>query len=567
MTRAPDHPPHHVDLASDYFDLCLRATKEFLHTIVVVDDRATYGDPEMVTVLAPPSGADLPEGEFTEELADFGTGSGSSLDVSTLTGASADLGLTCAVLRPREDEQHDGTLDQRLVNVASRADVLVLDWQLNDEPGGEGALRLLQEIIEDDQKSPARLRLICIYTGEPNLDRIHEAIKKRLASESWIFSEAGAEDRWMSCGFLRVVIIPKIGNLGSKEGSIDEGRLPARLLEEFTQLTAGLVSNLAVAALASVRRHAHRLLTRFNSRLDPAFLSHRFFAGGAESEELLVRLVADEIKSVLDGVDVRRWVGPSAVELWGTEHLPNETALPGKTARYVSKATLLDVIAGDDFYGVKDVTDSRNHGDSFNIGKNRTTITGLLTESEADPSDLDYEFSKLTCLARNDSFPFPGTSTPSLTEGTVIRGRNGPEKIYLLCAMPLCDTVRLANKVRSFPFVPLKLASADSRYNLVAHGPEGERLYLAFSPDNHYDLVRQQFTGDTSGSVRAKRSFFRKDGTEYERFVFYDANGRPWIWIAELRFQHAHRRLNELGAASSRVGLDESHVLRMAARP
>ncbi|MFJ4629130.1 response regulator receiver domain [Streptomyces sp. NPDC088847] len=563
MAIAQVTPLHQADGAKDYFDLCLRAAQEFLQTIVVVDDRATYGEPDEIagSLTAPTSGSSRDDEEVDEDP-EYDLGSGSTLDVAALTDASADLGLTCAVLRPRTAEQHDGTLDRRLTKAAQRADVLVLDWQLNDEPGGEAALRLLSDVARDDQQQSARLRLVCIYTSEPDLVRVYEAVLSQLGGSVSSCSGSTSNGMWLHCGCMRVVILSKAGGIGTNpDVTVSEEDLPERLLKEFTHLTAGLVSNVAVAALAAVRQDAHRLLTRFGKSLDPAFLSHRFYEGGAESEELLVRLVADEIKSVLDGADVRRWIASSAVRLWGLEHLPENASLSvGRGRRELDKDTLLQIIEGDEHYGQLKVPNRAQSGDSFDLAKvSKNSITGLLVKTPESAVELDYEFARLTCIARNDTLPFPGDRSPVLTEGTILRGRIGTERVYLLCAMPLCDTVRIKTP-RAFPFVPLKSVSHSDRYSLVALSPEGERLHLAFSPKNHYDIVRHTFAGDSTETVRSRR-----EKTPYgERFVFFDVSGKPWIWVAELRFQHAHRKLHELGAASTRVGLDESHVLRMA---
>jgi len=568
VTLGQDAPLHHVDDAKEFFDLCLSAAQDFLQTIVVVDDLATYGDAEQVGTLAEPaSGSVWDAGESKARSGDYGAGSGSLLDVGALTDASADLGLTCAVLRPRREEQHDGTLDRRLTRAAQRADVLVLDWQLNDEPNGEAALRLLFEVAAEDQKQSARLRLVCIYTSEPDLARVHNAVRGGLGSAVADCSGPDDDDKWLDCGCMRVVILSKEGSLGAagktSSSVLGEEELPERLLKEFTRLTAGLVSNVAVAALAAVRKDAHRLLARFGEHLDPAFLSHRFYEGGGESEELLVRLVSDEIKTLLDGADIRRWVTSPAIRLWGQEILPAESIVLVKNKpRALDKDTLLNVIEGDSHYGCLQVSEASNSGSQFDLGKYaKSSITSLLVVDPGMAESLDYDFARLTCMARNDSHPFPGDRSPVLAEGTIVRGREGREQVYLLCAMPLCDTVRIGSP-RAFPFVPLESVGPEGPYSLVALSPEGNRLYLSFSPKNHYDIVRHTFAGDTSGVVRSKRSKVPRG----ERFVFCDVDGRTWIWVAELRFHHAHRKLHELGAASSRVGLDESHVLRMAAK-
>ncbi len=561
MAAMQESPQHDVDSAKDYADLCVRAAQSFLQTIVVVDDRATYSLAEEVTSLVPPDSGSLEA--LTEEAGDVDAGSGDFLDVGVLTDASADIGLTCAVLRPRRRQQQDRTLDARLVKAAQRADVLVLDWQLNDETDGQAALRLLLDVVKDDQKGQARLRLVCIYTSHPNLNGVLEATREALAERVLACSDSTHPERWIDCGYLRVVIYAKAGGLGELRAAssqfVEVSELPSKLAEEFSRLTSGLISNVAVASLAAVRRDAHRLLTRFQARLDPAFLSHRYYEGGAESEEMIVRLVADEIKTVLDGADVRRWAEATPVRFWAEQHVAEEiTIRPSKVTRVIAKADFVEALAGDSHYGRARLANRAKPGGDFDLEK-RISITDLLVGDAEIAAELDYDFACLTSLSRNDPTPFPGTRTPVLSEGTILKGRNGRERVYLLCAMPLCDSVRVFD-ARAFPFVPLSVVSPNQRYNLVAMSPENERLYLAFSPKDHYEVVRHTFRGDDGGLVRARRrSVLGRD-----QFVFSDVDSKPWLWVAELRFQHAHRKLHSLGFEASRVGLDESHFLRKA---
>ncbi|MGW1958687.1 response regulator receiver domain [Streptomyces sp. NPDC001935] len=555
---------HPVDLAQDYRDLCIRAAQEFLHTIVVVDDRAEYGAPEQVTLLVEPGSSDVADATG-EGLKNPESPPGAVLDVSILTDASADIGLTCAVLRPSQNEQDDRTLDKRLVRAARRADVLVLDWQLNDEKDGQAALRLLAEVAAEDRQGQGRLRLVCFYTSHPDLEGVYQSVRDQLGASVVSSSSADDTQLWLNCGCMRVVFFAKAGSLSvgtiAPDLQLEESELPQKLVEEFADLTSGLVSNVAVASLAAVRADAHRLITRFGDALDRPFASHRFYEGGPESEELLVRLVADEIKSLLDGADVRRWLDAKSVRHWAVQSISDKIELKIKKKEVViSKEDLVEVVAGDAHRGKFEVVNQLDSSHRFNLGKEfKESITSLLAGG-ASPEMLDYDFARLTCLARNDASPFPGDRSPILTEGTIVRGRSGQEKVYLLCSMPLCDTVRIG-KSRAFPFVPLKSVQASARYNLVALSPEGERLYLAFATDDHYDLARHTFSGDSGGVVRSVR---RAGAGRPDQFVFFDASGKGWVWVAELRFQHAHRKLNDLGAASSRVGLDEAHTLRKA---
>ena len=55
---------------------------------------------------------------------------------------------------------------------------MVLDWQIH-ESAGDVALDVMRNILADDQNSH-RLRLIAIYTGEPDLGAISRRIQEAI---------------------------------------------------------------------------------------------------------------------------------------------------------------------------------------------------------------------------------------------------------------------------------------------------------------------------------------------------------------------------------------------------
>ena len=78
-----------------------------------------------------------------------------------------ELGLICSVLRPKQDED----LKERVRKAAERADIVCLDWEIyNDD--GETAKALISEIVRSDAERYGRLRLIAIYTGDRNRQKI-----------------------------------------------------------------------------------------------------------------------------------------------------------------------------------------------------------------------------------------------------------------------------------------------------------------------------------------------------------------------------------------------------------
>src|SRR5207253_2228565 len=78
--------------------------------------------------------------------------------------------------------------------------------------------------------------------------------------------------------------------------------LPEYILNEFTKMTSGLVSNAALRSLSEIRKNSFKLINTFNSSIDPAFLAHRALLDNPEdSEEQIIDLIGSEIKAILKG--------------------------------------------------------------------------------------------------------------------------------------------------------------------------------------------------------------------------------------------------------------------------
>ena len=147
-----------------------------------------------------------------------------------------------------------------------------------------------------------------------------------------------------------------------------------------------------------------------------------------------------------------------------------------------------------------------------------------------------------------------GTPPPRLTLGTIVH--DASRGIYLLCAQPKCDSVRLTGE-RQFPFLPLRAADAGYDHVLI-HGAEIITLQLADEPYQIEMIGFQPWTANDR-EVLAKANgdhLFFKSGAREDNFE----------WIAELRPEHGQRIANALAGKISRVGLNESEWLRLNAK-
>ena len=97
---------------------------------------------------------------------------------------------------------------------------------------------------------------------------------------------------------------------------VGEAELPRRLQTEFAKLSEGLLSNVAIATITSIRRSTHHVLSKFSSQMDGPFFHHRaLIESPDEAEEYAIDIVLSELKGAIDKQWVAaRYAGPEAIE-------------------------------------------------------------------------------------------------------------------------------------------------------------------------------------------------------------------------------------------------------------
>jgi hypothetical protein len=158
------------------------------------------------------------------------------LDSNALIDAFADGGIICSVMAPRAGDE----IHTRVLRAGSRADLLVLDWELHRD-GGKTARDLIKGILDQDVGAGRRrLRVIAVYTGQPDLLQIMRRIATYLELEAGAVQDGGltlTKDGFRIVGFckpLRENLRPEIA-----ARQAEESELPSRLASEFAKLTDG----------------------------------------------------------------------------------------------------------------------------------------------------------------------------------------------------------------------------------------------------------------------------------------------------------------------------------------
>lgn len=546
--------------------------ERFLQSAVVVDDQAHLDRPPRL--VNKPGRQQRPRFKAETKSPKIGYGAAThDLDAKVLIDSFARLGIVCAVLKPvlasgsaANDEAPDTLRDLRVrVDKATqRADIVILDWNIDDEPEpGQYAQGLIQAILKTDE-SPRnsrredhsrRLRLIAIYTGDLELESIITKIRPLLQSIQ--LGEVAVTKYSVSAGPVRIVVYGKgkpIIQPIDVERRVDEKVLPACLRDDFADMTQGLLSNAALESLSAIRTNTHRILRRFNRTLDPAYIAHRaMMEPPEEAEEHPVPLIASEIEGILaNDRRILELVKIEAVKDWLDQlSLGAEVEIDSRTF----KSFLIHLLE----HGLQGAVPPEQQEWARLVKRvKKRSGAGYLTSAlsgDIDGEKLDMQFAILTSLRSRYEAP-----PPVLRLGSIVaRASEGSQDSnYLLCIQPLCDSVRLTQS-RDFPFLALKArqaASGDPFDLVVRVGQQFKRLHVSRKA---YDIQLISMRPDPKTKcVEAKH----KNG----RWEFQADVGSPVGWLADLKPEFARRILQEFIGDVARVGLTESEWLRRMAK-
>lgn len=540
-----------------FIDYSKEIACHFLQTAVTVDDQLVFSSNKssVVEELLEPDDTDIGSAEPKP--------SGSTLvnhhlDYQTLSVEFAKKGIVCSGIMPREGDS-DGDKVRYITDVIKNADLSIIDWEIGDK--GELAKSVIAAVARDDFESGGQLRLICVYTGS-NDENIAQKIGQKITeaglsaniSNSYIdVSKARGTSFW------RVVLISKNE---SKSGSAEQD-LPNRLIEEFSKITAGLLSNAALSSIANIRNSTHSFLYKFNRDLDSAYLSH--VLGLISSPKMreqahevafdyAVELISEELKSELQ-------ISNLVKETLGKEIL-------GSWPKHVNGANT------DNFFGIKvgmldEVKFGNERMQSLLTVTSESTLTTALDQNpriayveggvssvkffekeavELSNSAIEHylELSAIECVRRD--VKTINNHIPTLKQGTII-SQNGK---YYVCIQPLCDSVRLSSDT-SFTFLRISKATGRDAFTHVLRTSDNylklavnecsKRLHIfEFSPNPEYRMIKAVITN--------------------QKFGFASVHHGVFDWCGELKQPTTQAIVNNVASKISRVGLDTFEWLR-----
>lgn len=534
----------------------LRVVDNFLQTVVVVDDRALS---DLVPLIeesgSEPGSSTTGRGRGVEsglQRPQDQPGDEHALDAKKVTDAFARKGLVCGLLSPAPGEE----VGVELIKTARRADLVVLDW-IMDRDDGRKALALFRRILMSDSvPSCERLRTIAVYTGQHDLRAVALRLKEALAT-SYPDAELTEHDDGlaMTKGPVRVAVFAKehvsqlAPELERRRVRFDE--LPSRLLCEFAALTSGIVTAVALAALAALRDDTHRVLSVLSPKLDTAYLGHRSVLPEPEDAQgQAVALVASELRSVIEDHKVGDLAREAVLLLWLTAFRANKVNFgelidPDKpiTRAHVEEILRVGIGSNDAVARVLGLGSiSKSH---LMAVKKVATRVFALSLDEAHASDAE--------LANRMMLRTTYSSPPRMLQlGTVVQAPDGD---FWICVQPLCDCVRLRPEVRPFPFLRLRVSN-QSKFQFVVTDRVGTEQFLILTK-NPRDLVVARFKPRVGKSIIEAR----ESGGRHQ---FRDTRQRLYRWVAQLKAEFAQKVAVDLANEFAQVAVDEAELRRLS---
>lgn len=490
----------------------------------------------------------------------------------------------CALYNPKSEVEFE-----RLVPVSKKADIVVLDWNIDvqntdndgdsdeeedveiDDPRGIHSMELINNTLFEDA-NPIGLKLIVIYTGELDLANIQNRIYNSISS---IDNDVKKEGDFNVIGSsYKIAIIAKETTSKKytpeelKERIIPYSGLPDFVINEFTSLTNGLLSNFALKSLTEIRKNSNMLLSLFSKELDPAYLSHQALIPNREdANELLVELIKDAIGGILTYNKVNKYIDDTLIDNWLNDFIAEEDKPvlnrkgkklnPSKNYHRdlkLLKGILLsgEINVGKKFHNLfkSDISDKKTREEYFEYRLRNATSMFLNNSQAGNECNINIDFAK---LAHHKSLYKPNGIEPKLTLGTVVKSNKYADKYYL-CIQQRCDSVRLSDKERKFLFLPLNVGS-NGKFQLTTKN--GKKLIL---DKKSFSLRTIKFKGDKEEGI--VKGLLQDDGTFIFKQIYQGDEDEQFIWEFDLKDLHAQRIVDEYSSLLSRIGVDEYEWLR-----
>ena len=502
-----------------------------------------------------------------------------NLDLRTLTDSFAEEGIICGTLIPDNlrvgndtPEYGEKILIERAQNMAKTADILIIDWYLKKQNYGT-TLNIINAVLQADKQEGGRTRLICIYTGEDQLEILRGITREHLFEDYGL--EANPSEDVISLTNQNTSIIFYNKKTVDNPYSVPEKELPSRLIRAFASLIDGLLPSFAASSIGAIRRNTHAILSIFDGQLDPAYVGNRAIADPSEEMAELVRelLVSEFDNQIGFAKSADKFLSANAVSFWleAPGRLRSNCKITlakqatGKNPTQVNKPVDIELIkraSCGDITTFDKPFEIDEHSYKMNE-KQRRKFAHALYESKDKAKITEERFARLASNKREAY----GRETiekdwrPSLTLGTVISTFDTEEREFFMCITRACDMVRLSGQTKSVVLV--RLEQLPRKFNLVMPITKDETVKL-FVPREFSDMRKIEFK--VNSSVRRITATRKIDGNS-QYFLFQSSSpNMEYQYLGELRYLRAVRDVDEMIKKSTAIGIADSEWLRLTER-
>lgn len=576
-----------------FFETSQSIVKSFLSNVIAIDDKLFFGNAisnkeEVASAVnKDPFAFGEEESGSSEEDSGLGVANISlasstirdrlekevhNLDYQDLSLAFAEYGINCSGFIP--DVHRFKTIEDAAENItlsAKRVDATILDWRMDENFGAEiGSLAKasILKILQHDKSQHGRLRLIVIYTAEPNIAEITGNIAQTLQSVDFSvltnknninFDNADLE-------FCQITVIEK--KTTAKE-------LREEVVSLFTELTIGLLPNATLSTLSELRDKTHHILHTFSRDLDPAYLSHVIGLLSSpkvreNAEEVALdyaaELIAEELKSMIQiSHPLKLSLEKNRIIDW-LSHINMENdddffeIVVGDESGKVGSSRMKELIEATE----NEQIDAILQCEPKIISKGQDSLSffernRIQVNLKNGTIDSHEKLSIIECKRRDGLSLTNLAYAPNIKLGSIIKDKKGK---YYICLQPLCDSVRLSSDA-SFLFLAVKeVKEPTGKFTHVIQSKTGENIRLMARCSTQcirkFDLKRNKTTRTVKASNQAGSNEYiiqckKESGSIEELF-----------WVGELKNNVAQAISNQVAASISRIGLDTNEWLRLS---
>lgn len=546
-------------MSSAFFNKSKNIANDFIQSVLFIDDRA-YSHSNQ------PGQADV-----------------NNLDGPTIASIFAKEKKICAVYEPKDENDIED-----LKKIVHKSDVIIIDWNLGikvevdegdeekdaeeDDIRGKFTLDIISDLINLNNYD--RLKIILIYTGEVDLFDISKTIRDLNPNLSYIPDELK-----LQIGNTIILVRAKSNNQEGDDNRFNHlpnlnnkvlkyRELPDFLLEEFTKVTSGLLSNFALLSLHKLRSNTSKILGLYNKDLDHGYLEHKASIPiQDDAENLILEVFKDSIGDLLHYEKVHKSISKSDISKWISERLLNEQkpikngeGAPVNPIRNLQRNSkfLLNILYSKETDVDKRYVDlltplctSKGQAEKYYKYLKANNVDLFINTSQ--DANKESFLTKFATLTHHKNVFLPRGVKPILSLGTVLKSTK--REIYYICIQQKCDSVRIKdNEERKFLFLPL-VESKNGKFNFISN--DGAKLQL---DAKSYSIRTLKFKSNKDGVVEPKK---KKDKFIFEQ-VYNKRSDEKFEWILDLKDLHAQRIVADYASTLSRVGLDESEWLRKA---